>query len=185
MTHARLGAMIIFTAASLILAPVSEARPAGEVNTATDKVLAQFAVQVKGARELLTTAKGVLVFPDVIKAGAGIGAEFGEGALRIAGRTVAYYSFASASIGLQLGIQKKDIIIVFLQDAALNRFRAKGPNEGWQIGVDGSVVLVNVGTGASIDSEKLNQPIVGFVVGQKGLMYNLTLEGSKITKINK
>ena len=79
----------------------------------------------------------------------------------------------------------EDIIIVFLQDAALSRFRAKGPNEGWQVGVDGSVVLVNVGAAASIDSEKLNQPIVGFVVGQKGLMYNLTLEGSKITRINK
>ena len=177
--------LIIFMAATLMLAPVSEARPAGEINAAADTVLSRFTTQVKGAQELLSTAKGVLVFPDVIKAGAGVGAEFGEGALRIRGRTVAYYSFASASIGLQLGIQKKDIIIIFLQDAALNQFRAKGPNEGWQVGVDGSIVLVNVGVGASIDSAKIDKPIVGFVVGQKGLMYNLTLEGSKITKLNK
>jgi lipid-binding SYLF domain-containing protein len=179
------GVLISSLIAMLVLAPVAQARSAAEVNAAVDRALAQFTVQIKGAKQLLTTAKGVLVFPDVIKAGAGIGAEFGEGALRVGGRTTAYYSFASASIGLQLGIQKKDIIIVFLQDAALSKFRAKGPNEGWQVGVDGSVVLVNVGAGASIDSEKLNQPIVGFVVGQKGLMYNLTLEGSKITKINK
>jgi lipid-binding SYLF domain-containing protein len=179
------GALIASLIAMLVLAPMAEARTAAEVNAAVDRALAQFTAQIKGSRQLLATAKGVLVFPDVIKAGAGIGAEFGEGALRIGGRTVAYYSFASASIGLQLGIQKKDIIIVFLDSAALNQFRAKGPNEGWQVGVDGSVVLVNVGAGASIDSEKLNQPIVGFVVGQKGLMYNLTLEGSKITKINK
>ena len=178
-------ALVIFMAAALMLAPASEARPAVEVNASADRALALFTAQVKGAQQLLAMAKGVLVFPDVIKAGAGIGGEFGEGALRIQGRTVAYYSFASASIGLQLGIQKKDIIIIFLQDAALSRFRAKGPNEGWQVGVDGSVVLVNVGAGASIDSEKINQPIVAFVVGQKGLMYNLTLEGSKITKINK
>lgn len=184
MKRSRISALIIFMAA-LMLAPVAEARPAAEINASTDRALAQFTAQVKGAQQLLATAKGVLVFPDVIKAGAGVGAEFGEGALRIRGRTAAYYSFASASIGLQLGIQKKDVIIVFLQDGALNRFRAKGPNEGWRVGVDGSVVLVNVGAGASIDSEKLNQPIVGFVVGQKGLMYNLTLEGSKITKINK
>jgi len=178
-------ALIMFMAAALMLTPVSEARSAGEINAAADRALAQFTTQVKGAQQLLATAKGVLIFPDVIKAGAGVGAEFGEGALRIGGGTVAYYSFASASIGLQLGIQKKDIIIIFLQDAALNRFRAKGPNEGWQVGVDGSIVLVNVGAGASIDSEKVNQPIVAFVVGQRGLMYNLTLEGSKITKINK
>jgi lipid-binding SYLF domain-containing protein len=180
-----MGVLTIFVAMALALAPAADARPAAQINTATDRALAQFTAQVRGGQQLLATAKGVLVFPDVIKAGAGIGAEFGEGALRVRGQTVAYYSFASASIGLQLGVQKKDIIIVFLQDAALSRFRAKGPNEGWQVGVDGSVVMVNVGAGASIDTEKINQPIIGFVVGQKGLMYNLTLEGSKITKINK
>jgi lipid-binding SYLF domain-containing protein len=53
------------------------------------------------------------------------------------------------------------------------------------VGVDGSVVLIDVGANASIDTSKINQPIVGFVVGQKGLMYNLTLEGSKISKLKK
>lgn len=182
---AAIAALVAALTAPLLVAPHADARPAAEINAAADRALAKFVAQVKGGKQLLDTAKGVLIFPDVIKAGAGIGAEFGEGALRVGGRTVAYYSFASASIGLQLGVQKKDIIIVFLQEAALNRFRAKGPNEGWQVGVDGSVVMVNVGAAASIDSEKLNQPIIGFVVGQKGLMYNLTLEGSKITKINK
>jgi lipid-binding SYLF domain-containing protein len=185
MKRFRIVPVVVALVAVLIAAPLADARPAAEVNAAADRALSQFVAKVKGGQQLLNTAKGVLVFPDVIKAGAGIGAEFGEGALRVGGRTVAYYSFASASIGLQLGVQKKDIIIVFLQDGALNRFRARGPNEGWQVGVDGSVVMVNVGAAASIDSEKLNQPIVGFVVGQKGLMYNLTLEGSKITKINK
>jgi lipid-binding SYLF domain-containing protein len=185
MKRSRIVGLVAALVATLMVAPLADARPAAEINASADRVLSQFAAKVKGGQQLLSTAKGVLVFPDVIKAGAGIGGEFGEGALRVGGRTVAYYSFASASIGLQLGVQKKDIIIVFLQDAALSRFRAKGPNEGWQVGVDGSVVLVNVGAAASIDSEKLNQPIVGFVVGQKGLMYNLTLEGSKITRINK
>lgn len=177
--------ILAFLAATLTFAPVAEARSAADINAAADRTLAVFTAQVRGAKQLLAEAKGVLVFPDVIKAGAGIGAEFGEGALRIGGRTVAYYSFASASIGLQLGVQKKDIIIVFLQEAALNKFRAKGPNEGWQVGVDGSVVLADIGAGASVDTATANKPIVGFVVGQKGLMYNLTLEGSKITKINK
>ncbi len=146
-----------------------------------DAALGRFAKQVKGSAALLQSAKGVLVFAGVVKAGVGVGAEYGEGALRIGGKTVAYYSFASASVGLQLGIQRKDIIILFLQDQALKQFRA---SQGWQVGVDGSIVLVDVGTEGSVDTAKLNKPIVGFVVGQKGLMYNLTLEGSKISKIS-
>jgi len=163
----------------------AEARTVEQINAGVDAALARFQQQVRGSTALLARARGVLVFPEVIKAGAGIGGEYGEGALRIGGRSVAYYSFASASVGLQFGIQKKDIIIVFLAEDALRQFQARGPNEGWQVGVDGSIVLVDIGANASIDSSKVNQPIVGFVVGQQGLMFNLTLEGSKITKLNK
>jgi lipid-binding SYLF domain-containing protein len=164
----------------LLLPALAYARTAAQINAGVNAALAKFHKQVKGSNELLARAKGVLVFADVIKAGAGIGGEFGEGALRISGKTVAYYSFASASIGLQLGVQRKDIIILFMQDRALRDFRA---SEGWQVGVDGSIVLVDVGAGGSVDTTKVNKPIIGFVVGQQGLMYNLTLEGSKITKL--
>ncbi len=167
---------------SLMLPGVSQAKTAGEIDASVNAVLDGFTRQVKGASGLLQTAKGVLVFPGVIKAGIGVGGEYGEGALRIRGETVAYYSLASASIGWQLGAQKKDIVIVFLEDPALRKFQA---SEGWKVGVDGSVVLVDLGADASIDTSKLNQPIVGFVVGQKGLMYNLTLEGSKISRLKK
>jgi lipid-binding SYLF domain-containing protein len=167
---------------SLTLPNVSHAKTAGEIDASVNAALDRFTGQVKGASALLRTAKGVLVFAGVIKAGIGVGGEYGEGALRIGGKTAAYYSIAAGSIGLQLGAQKKDIIIVFLQDAPLAKFRA---SEGWKVGVDGSVVLIDVGADASIDTSKINQPIVGFVVGQKGLMYNLTLEGSKISKLKK
>jgi lipid-binding SYLF domain-containing protein len=169
-------------AVSLMLPGASHAKTAQEIDAGVNAVLDRFTAQVKGSRQLLQTAKGVLVFAGVIKAGIGVGGEYGEGALRIRGRTAAYYSIASASIGLQLGAQKKDIVIVFLQDEALKKFQA---SEGWQVGVDGSVVLVDLGAGASLDTTKINQPIVGFVIGQKGLMYNLTLEGSKISKLKK
>lgn len=172
----------LVVAASLMLAPAASAKTAKEIDAGADAVLEQFMQKVKGSREFLRTAKGVLVFPGVIKAGIGVGGEYGEGALRIGGRTVAYYSLAAASIGLQLGAQKKDIIIVFLDSKALADFRA---STGWQVGVNGSVVLVDLGADASIDSQKANKPIVGFVIGQKGLMYNLTLEGAKISKIDR
>ncbi len=167
---------------SLMLPGVSQAKTAGEIDASVNTVLGRFTKQVKGAGALLQTAKGVLVFAGVIKAGIGIGGEYGEGAMRIHGKTSAYYSIAAASIGLQLGAQKKDIIIVFLQDEALRKFQA---SDGWKVGVDGSVVLIDLGADASIDTSKINEPIVGFVIGQKGLMYNLTLEGSKVSKLKK
>ncbi len=175
-------AVCLFMLVGLMTPGASQARTAEEIDASVNAALARFTKQVQGATELLQKARGVLTFAGVIKAGAGIGAEYGEGALRIGGKSVAYYSIASASIGLQLGAQKKDIIIVFLEDAALRKFQA---SQGWQVGVDGSVVLIDVGANASIDTTKVNQPIVGFVVGQKGLMYNLTLEGSKISKLKK
>jgi lipid-binding SYLF domain-containing protein len=177
-----LRALGVLLVASLMSPDASYAKTAREIDAGVMAALDRFTKQVHGAQRLLQEAKGVLVFAGVLQAGIGIGGEYGEGALRIHGRTAAYYSITSGSIGFQFGAQKKDIILVFLQDRALQDFRAKS---GWQVGVDGSVVLVNVGAAGSIDTTKLNQPIVGFVVGQEGLMYNLTLQGSKITRLQK
>ena len=102
--------------------------------------------------------------------------------MRINGKTVSYYNTMAGSFGLQFGAQAKTILLVFLDEDALGQFRK---SEGWKVGVDGSVAVIAIGAGTSLDSSKLNQPIVGFVLDQKGLMYNLTLEGSKFTKINK
>lgn len=130
---------------------------------------------------MLARAHGVLVFPSVKKAGIGIGGEYGEGALRIGGRTAAYYSTAAASIGFQLGAQARRQIIVFLDEGALQKFRS---SQGWEIGVDASVAVVTIGAGGAIDTTQLNQPIVAFIFDNKGLMYNLSLEGSKISRIH-
>ncbi len=137
---------------------------------------------IAGGKEVIKKAKGILVFPKVFKAGFGIGGEYGEGALRIKGETVDYYSTSAASIGFQLGGQKKTIIIAFMQNDALKKFREAS---GWKVGVDASVALVSVGVGGAIDTASINEPIIAFVLDQKGLMYNLTLEGSKITKLKK
>jgi lipid-binding SYLF domain-containing protein len=147
-----------------------------------DVALERFEAEVKGSKTFLESAKGVLVFPHVLKAGVGFGGEYGEGALRIEGRTVDYYNTVAGSFGFQFGAQAKTIILVFLDEETLKRFRA---SEGWKAGVDGSVALVTLGAGGDIDTTKIRDPIVGFVFGQKGLMYNLTLEGSKFTKVNK
>ena len=161
--------------------PVSAAS-AKEIDASVDEGLAQFEKEVKGGKSFVDSAKGALVFPGVLKGGFGIGAEYGEGALRIGGKTVDYYNTAAASFGFQMGGQVKTIIIVFLDDNALKQFR---DSYGWKGGVDGSIALVTLGAGATLDTSTIKDPIVGFVIGQKGLMYNLTLEGSKFTKLNK
>ncbi len=173
------GAMVFLTFLPDSWAHAATAR---EIDVSVDVALERFEKDVKGGKEFLASAKGVLVFPSVLKAGFGIGGEYGEGALRIGGKTVDYYNTAAGSFGFQFGAQAKTIMLVFIQDEALEGFRA---SEGWKAGVDGSVALVTLGAGGSIDTAKIKDPIVGFVFGQKGLMYNLTLEGSKFTKLNK
>jgi lipid-binding SYLF domain-containing protein len=173
--------MMVFSVLT-VLPAVAQAADAREIDVSVSVALEQFQKEVTGASEFLAKANGYLVFPKVVKAGIAIGGEYGEGALLVDGKTVAYYSTAAASIGLQLGVQKKSIIIVFLTQEALTKFQK---SEGWEVGVDGSVALIKVGAGGSINTNNVKEPIVAFVFGQKGLMYNLTLEGTKLTKLDK
>ena len=158
------------------------AASAVEIDAKADSTLKMFFEKVGPAKELSAKSKGILVFPDVIKAGFGIGGEYGEGALRINGKTVEYYNTAAASIGLQLGAQEKAIILLFMDGKALDDFRK---SDGWEAGVDGSVAVVEWGTGGSIDTTNIKDPIIGFVFGNKGLMFNLTLEWSKMSKMKR
>jgi len=158
------------------------AATAAEIDSDVDKALQTFKEDVKGADVFLDQGAGYLVFPRVIKVGIGIGGETGEGALRVGGKTVDYYRTSAGSFGFQLGAQAKSIVIVFMTPEALEKFRK---SSGWKAGVDGSVALIDMGAGKAIDTSNIKDPVVGFVFGSKGLMYNLTLEGSKFSKLDK
>lgn len=160
----------------------AEAASAASLDAKVGATLRDFHRQVRGTRELVANAAAVMVFPTVIKAGMGIGGEYGEGELLARGRPPEYYNTASASFGFQLGAQARSIIIVFMTEQALADFKRV---DGWKVGVDGSVALINVGVGGSIDTSKIASPIVGFIFDGKGLMYNLTLEGSKISRMER
>ena len=177
----RMAGALFLSILLLVFVSPTFAASAVEIDTEVNRTLADFE-KLEGAAAYLKIAKGVLVFPKVYKAGIGVGGEYGEGALRVGGHTVDYYSTAAASFGFQLGAQAKSIVIIFTDDQALERFRS---SEGWKVGVDGSVALVDLGVGKSLDTENIQDPVIGFVFGQKGLMYNLTLEGSKFTKLKK
>lgn len=153
-----------------------------EIDAKVQQAIGDFYRHTSAGKRLAQQAAGMLVFPEVIKAGVGIGGEYGEGALLLKGKTAAYYSTASASIGFQLGAQVKSQIILFMNPKVLEKFRR---SEGWKAGVDGSVALATLGTGGEISTETAKKPIIGFIFSNKGLMYNLTFEGSKITRLER
>jgi lipid-binding SYLF domain-containing protein len=170
---------VFVLAASFAVAPSAEAS-AAKINDDIRATMQRFFAQTPGARELAYKAAGVLAFPTVIKAGIGFGGEYGEGALMVNRNPVGYYNLVSASFGFQLGAQSRSIIIMFMTQEALAQFNH---TDGWKVGVDGSVALITLGAGAAIDTNSITSPVIGFVLDPTGLMYNLTLEGSKISRI--
>jgi len=179
----RLASLAVLCLLALLAAPpAARAGSAYEIDTSVNETLDRFYYRIGGARELAHKAVGILVFPSIIKAGFGFGGEYGEGALRIRGRTVDYYNILSASFGFQLGVQERSVIIMFMTPEALDQFRR---THGWKVGADASVAIITLGIGGSIDTNKITSPVVGFVLDPKGLMYNLTLEGSKISRIHR
>jgi lipid-binding SYLF domain-containing protein len=184
MKSGRSAIYIALTAVLLLLAASApgDAGTAGEINAGVNATLDRIYRQIPGTHALASRAAGVLVFPTVIKAGIGVGGEYGEGAMRVGGKTAGYYNTISASVGFQLGAQAKSVIIMFMTGDALASFQRI---DGWKVGVDGSIALITVGAGGSFDSEKVTSPVVGFILDNKGLMYNLTLEGSKISRISR
>ncbi len=173
--------ILMLIAAMMTSIGIANAASQEKIDRRTNEALSEFRSEISGADAVLSKAVGVLVFPRITKGGFGIGGEYGEGALRIGGKSVAYYSNAAASAGLQIGLQRRRQMLVFLDQTALDKFRA---SDGWEIGVDASVTVITVGAGGSIDTKQLNQPIVAFVFDSKGLMYNLSLEGTKISRIH-
>lgn len=168
---------------SLLLALLSQALQADsveQINRNSTEALERLKAHAPGVDKLLRDAAAVLVFPDVVKLGFGVGGQYGEGVLLVEQQPVAYYATAGASFGLQLGAQTKSEVLVFTTGEALASFRN---SRGWQAGVDGSIALPKQGAEGKFDTRSLSEPVVGFIFSNHGLMGNLTFEGAKITRI--
>ena len=153
-----------------------------ELDTRSEATLNDLFEKEPAAKELANKATGLLIFPRIIKAGVGMGGELGEGVLRIGEGNAGYYRLTSVSVGFQFGGQAKSEVVMFMTADALRQFRE---SDGWEAGVDGSIALVEFGVGKEIDTHSIQDPIIGFVFSNKGLMYNLSLEGSKFWQIKK
>jgi lipid-binding SYLF domain-containing protein len=151
-----------------------------EIDAAVDGGLADLYANVKGSRELAAKAQGILVFPKVVSAGFVVGGSYGQGALRKGGATAGYYSVGAGSVGLLAGAQTKAMYLLFMTPEALQKFEA---SEGWTAGADASVVVLDDSASAHIDTKTAQAPIIGYVRSTAGLMANLSLDGTKFSKL--
>jgi lipid-binding SYLF domain-containing protein len=138
------------------------------------------------AKELAKTAKGALVFPNVVKAGFLVGIQYGDGALvrasKIGGYYIdSYYNLSAASYGIQAGVQSFGYVMALMTDEAVENVVT---SEGWELGVGPSIVVLDAGTARSFTTETAKSDVYAFTFGQKGLMAGMGLQGSKITKLD-
>lgn len=151
-----------------------------EINTNVATALDQFHALNAANKNLGKKAAGMLVFPNVTKGGVGIAGEYGEGVLQVDGKTVDYYSLGAASVGLTVGLAKHSEIIMFMTKDSLDKFTQ---SNGWSVGADAGITVVKQGASGEYDSKTQRKPILGFAFAEKGLIGDLSLEGSKINKI--
>jgi lipid-binding SYLF domain-containing protein len=151
------------------------------IDSSVDAALNKLYAQVPGSKEMVGRSRGVLVFPSVVSAGFIVGGSYGQGALRTGGKTAGYYSTTAASAGLLAGADSKALYVLFMNEESLKKFME---SKGWTAGADASVTLINVGASAGVDTRTAQQPVVGYALNNAGLMANLSVDGTKVNKLD-
>ncbi len=174
--------MVVLAAGALMTPNVALAESAAEIDQNVKKALGDLYAKSSTAKMMGETAKGILVFPGIFKAGFIVGGQYGEGALLVNGKTAGYYNTVQASFGLQAGAQKYGYALFFMNDSSMAYL---DKSDGWEVGVGPTIVVVDVGASGSATTTTLKSDIYAFFFDQSGLMASLGLQGTKITKINK
>ena len=151
------------------------------IDAEVDGAMAKRLKEVPSSRELIGRSRAILVFPSIKSAGFIVGGSYGEGALRTRTATLGYYNTVAGSVGLLAGADSKAVFVLFMTDEALAKFRA---SNGWTVGADASVTLVKVGADAGIDTQTASQSVVAYVLSNVGLMANLSLDGTKVSRLD-
>ncbi|NCC84724.1 MAG: hypothetical protein EOM03_11450 [Clostridia bacterium] len=176
------GVFFLVMLAMCLHASAALARTAAEIDTHADMTLQRFYTEVNGGKEIAQEAKALLIMSDVTKAGFVLGGTYGQGALRVGGKTTGYYNLVGGSYGFTFGAEQMDIILAFMTQKALDDFVKI---DGWEIGVSGNVAFADIGGGKRLDTTSLKDPVVAFVFSPEGLMVDASLKGAKFTKLNK
>ncbi|ABX18601.1 MULTISPECIES: BPSL1445 family SYLF domain-containing lipoprotein [Burkholderia] len=151
------------------------------IDASVNATLSRLYSTVPGSRDLVAKARGVLVFPNVLQAGFIVGGQSGNGALRVGGSTVGYYNTSSLSVGLQAGAQSKAIVFLFMTQQALDEFRN---SDGWSAGAGASVALVKTGANGAVDTNTATAPVQVIVLTNAGLMGDVSVNGTKVTRLH-
>ncbi len=150
------------------------------IDRQVDTALTELYQNVPGATDLASRAKGILVIPNIRKAGFFASGAYGEGALLIGPAKVDYYSLSAVGFGLTFGATEFNQALFFLTDQALQDFRVA---DGWELGADAAVVVQKNGAAAGLTSTQINRPIQEVVFGQRGLIADASLAGAKYSRI--
>src|SRR5262249_38166830 len=159
---------------------IASATNASEIDNNSSQALATLYRTTPGSKALADRAKGVLVFPSIVKGGFIVAGQYGDGALRKQGRTVGYYRSVAASVGFQAGAQSFGYVLFFMDDDSLKYLNKV---DGWELGTGPSLVVLDKGFGKNLSSTTMQKGVYAFIFNQKGLMGGIGLQGSKITKI--
>jgi lipid-binding SYLF domain-containing protein len=174
--------VLVFAAGTFICPTSAGADSAAEIDRGARSALDKLYSESVSARTMGEKAKGILVFPSIVKGGFIVGGQYGEGALVKAGKTVGYYNTIQASYGLQAGLQKYGYVLFLMTDSAVKYI---DKSDGWEIGVGPTITIVDKGVAGSATSTTLQSDIYAFFLDQKGLMAGIGLQGTKISKIDK
>ena len=166
----------------VIWSDTAAAESAAEIDAKANQAIERLYKESSAAKELGAKASGILIFPDITKAGLIVGGEYGEGVLRVSGAPRGYYSSTSGSIGLQIGVSSRSLVFMFMTEEALKKFT---DSDGWEAGVDADVTVVDTGATGSFDTTTVKDPVIAFNFGEEGLMAGVSVEGTKVSKLDK
>lgn len=173
-------AMLMATVLSNVCPGSAWAAGAREIDNKATQALATLYRTTPAAKSLAAKAKAVLIFPDIVKGGFIVAGQFGDGALRKGGKTVAYYRSLAASYGFQAGAQSFGYVLFFMDEESLKYL---DQSDGWEVGTGPSLVVLDQGFAKSLSSTTLHKGVYAFIFNQKGLMGGVGIQGTKITKI--
>jgi len=177
-----LTALAVASCTATAPAPSDPARRAADIDRNANQAIESLVRNVEGAEQLLAKARGVAIFPNVVSAAFVFGGSRGDGVLRVDGKSESYHTITSGSWGFQAGAQSAATFLLFMTDEALNRFRTGGNT--WSAGVDASVTVMTSGLSAQANTSTVQQPVIGFVLANRGLMGGVSFDGARIGRLN-
>lgn len=176
-----LAVVMLATASIWVLYPaIALGASASEIDREARQALTTLYQTTPGAKALAGKAKGVLIFPSIVKGGFIVAGEYGDGALRQGGRTKGYYRSVAASVGFQAGAQAFGYVLFFMDNDSLQYLNK---SDGWELGTGPSLVVLDKGFGKNLSTTTLQKGVYAYIFSQKGLMGGVGIRGSKITKI--